>query len=194
MYRRSSDGRDQMRRRYDVPTGYGGSRFIRATHGARGLEDKEFARTPSRGERSAHFQSNALLPQSDGPRPDFEMYGNAVEPYRVVDDTREAPSEGSQNETEDGEYRGDPSSVDRLGHDFDANYPEALRQYENESEKEVVDDCKERDQRPGRLAHRDIPFSPEDGDLLLLALLALLCGEEGNAEIVAALALILMVR
>ena len=37
-------------------------------------------------------------------------------------------------------------------------------------------------------------FSPEDGDLLILILLAVLAGEDGCADLVAALAFLLTVR
>ena len=211
MYRKA-DGRDRMKRRYDVPPTYGGSRFIRATHGVRGREDGEFARSPSGGDAAA----GAIVPLGDGSRPDFELYGNAVEAPKLDGERREDERKGDEDAPRFGEdeaYRGDKSPVDRIGHDFDSNYPEAARRYAgDETPDSVRRGARTPLRAPGRFrpdspiaGHRpalppagtarpELPFSPEDGDLLLLALLALLAGEEGNADVVAALALILMVR
>ena len=208
-----------MRRRYEVPSTYGGSRFIRATHGVRGREDGEFA-VGIDGSRTARA---AAAPLADGRRPDFELYGNAVDPYRV-------DGEASQRYGADEAYRGDNSPADRIGHDLNEKYPEAARRYTGDEapsdageapeaaggEPEGAGGGKRSPRRasgrfhpdrpierphhappPGghpRPPHGDFPFCPADGDLLLLALLALLAGEDGNADIVAALALLLMVR
>lgn len=242
-----------MKRIYDVPPSYGGSRFIRATHGVRALADGE---VPGDVRHSSPRAKNDRRGREQGPpRPDFEYYGNAIgapggasggsamESARMGEVRQTPPGTKSASRYgPDEAYRGDPSPVDRYGHDLgvsrqslvspaDQTDPEqdsgdaALPDYGDPKGQKVrwrraarlrpsgkgAALCGRRaatggDKRHGgahgrdgngRGEHRgDSPFglSADDGDLLLLALLALLAGEDGCADVAAALALLLAVR
>lgn len=313
MYKKSTDGRDQMRRQYNPPPTYGGSRFIRATHGVRGLEDNELAGVGPRGshpQREGSWNGNARrsVPNGGELLPDFEYFGNNLGQESGMHRHDEGARLGSESmesaearREADGMYRGSPDVVDRIGHDYDESgldftrpaadsAPDASRyaadsagerdwqgaerdrhgaeherhgaerdrhgaengwqgterdRWSEGSSQPYGDDESERDgemsgdgrhtRRPvrrGGLFHTDRPmrgrrpqpcdtacvsvppeegdscevlppeqkphpflnFSVEDGDLLLLVLLALLAGEEGCADLVATFALLLMIR
>ena len=220
MYRRER-GND-MKRIYDVPPSYSGSRFIRATHGVRALSDAELS-PPSAKERSRASANMGATAGRTGARPDFEYFGNAISPS---DKTSDRASSGKRYPSED-DNRGDPLPVDRYAHDLDRSPAELLPSGDSPSASPPDPDALSHASLSGSEAHLAYPgrlgvrphraktgkasarrapgdrrkdagdahdLSAEDGDLLLLALLALLAGEGDCADVVAALALLLAVR
>ncbi len=138
MYKKNSDRRDQMRRQYNPPPTYGGSRFIRATHGVRGLEDNEFAlegeswrpQSPRSANRAPYRDGGRKMPNGGELLPDFEYYTNmpdggaadsADTQSRNGHTARFAESAQSREKRHmaDEEYRDSPAPVDRIGHDYD---------------------------------------------------------------------------
>ena len=245
MYRRKGAA-DDMRRIYDVPPSYGGSRFIRATHGVRALSDGEFSSAPNAPGQKAGVPKGA--------RPDFEYFGNAINaPGEKRAESGGAPTEGERRFPPDEAYRGDPGATDRYAHDFNArpdDTSDGVRDTAPNGGRAVGQRSRFRPSKPGGSLkgerppkpqedlHGDRPPRPQDdpngerppkphenepgghrpppaplpkpdkphggdgscdlsasdGDLLLLALLAFLAGEDNCADIIASLALLLAVR
>lgn len=198
-----------MRRISDVPPSYGGNRFIRATHGVRALDDGELAHGAAGG-ASGGSRYEKRQTETSGPRPDFEYYGNAVsspESTRAKIDTSPR-TEGSANEDRTPYERTSPDGPDRdapCGEDIDGRdgaegragaekrFASRGRVLRGRRAPRRREDNKKKD---SCLPDRDgiLSLSPQDGDLLLLILLAVLAGEDGCADLVAALALLLTVR
>lgn len=136
MYKKKSTvGRDQMRRQYNPPPTYGGSRFIRATHGVRGLEDNELA-SQAQGNKGGSQErweqrrvsprdKRGVTPNAGELLPDFEYYGNLLSDgsdTHVRDSYDERTFESDQSREQwrmaEDEYRDSPAPVDRFGHDY----------------------------------------------------------------------------
>lgn len=155
MYKRSTDGRDKMRRQYNPPPTYGGSRFIRATHGVRGLEDNELAAHGDRVSMQERREQRRTSPH-DNRRgvadreellPDFEYYGNILsdgsEPHsRDGYDGRVVESERSreQRRMAEDEYRDSPAPVDRFGHDYNMSSFPVLYDFGGDSDRRGLSD------------------------------------------------------
>lgn len=260
-----------MRRQYNPPPTYGGSRFIRATHGVRGLEDNELAglgspalpARPDKMQRDMSRNARRSTPGEGELLPDFEYFGNILgSADKERQDIIVRPGSGENDEASrraDEEYRGTPAPVDRIGHDYDedasdfrvagdaAGEADRWRGEADGGDSQMCGDgaCEDAPEISGDGRHTRRPMrkrgmfrpdrpigghrpdsapsdaacgadaspeaqgctvvtpeqkhpffnlSVEDGDLLLLVLLALLAGEEGCADLVATLALLLMIR
>ena len=233
MYRRERG--NEMKRIYDVPPSYSGSRFIRATHGVRALSDGELSPPQSVKERPRVPANAGGAGVRNTPRPDFEYYGNAISPSDKPERERQYPPDEAK--------RGDPSPADRSERGFDRGFGKLLPPQDrppaalpvpdadptapdgaesgfapNDGAPATHGESTARLISPGRLGSRPhrarfggafagrasvmrrgagggvLDLSADDGDLLLLALLALLAGESDCADVAAALALLLAVR